>query len=344
MRRTSKLLCLALVVLALPAWVYAARIVDLDAAGLKPGDISSWTNAGTLNGAFDAVMSGGTKVETVDGRKAVTFDGTKDFLRSSFVTPPEITGSHAWSVVVQVYNPKVDGAEEPLVYWAHRGDGSRSAHLNYGNSKASGAVVHWGADMGFDTVPAEGKWHYIVLTYAGGKDGIENLYVDNKLNATAKRTLNLFTGEPIYLATTDMEKFFSGSLAEVKIYDFALSDQQVEFVSGSTKYTDVKMIGPLVELTASNLPGGKLEKWPNTGKLGGSFGLESSAPSVAQVDGNQAVTFTGKNWLQSTIGSDIAKGPCTVEYWVEQDGNERRRLPGAVVWGPADARGRAVRL
>lgn len=318
MKRTSKMLCLALVVLALSASVSAARLIDLDAAGLKPGDISSWSNAGTLKGGFEAVMSGGARVETVEGLKAVTFDGAKDFLKSSFVTPPEITGSHAWSVVAWVYNPKVDGIEEPLVYWAHRGDGNRTAHLNYGNSKASGAVVHWAADMGFDSVPAEGKWHKIVLTYAGGKDGVENLYVDGKLSATAKRTLNLFTGEPIYLATTDMEKFFSGSIAEVEIYDYLLADSAIAMVSGVPGDYDIITRLPLVELTAKNLPEGKLDKWPNEGTLGGSFGLESSAPSVAQVDGKQAVTFKGKNWLQSTEAADVAKGPYTVEYWVNR--------------------------
>jgi len=317
-RWIGKMLCMALLALALPAWVNAARLVDLDAAGLKSGDLSSWANAGTLKGGFDAVMSGGAKVETVDGRKAVTFDGLKDFLKSSFVTPPEITGSHAWSVVVQVYNPKVNGAEEPLVYWAHRGDGSRSAHLNYGDSKASGAVVHWGADMGYDGVPAEGKWHFIVLTYAGGTDGVENLYVDGKLNATAKRTLNLFAGEPIYLGATDFEKFFSGSLAQVSSYDYALTTEQMEVISGTATILDYKMIGPVVWLTANDLPEGKLESWPNKGKLGGSFGLESSAPKVAEVDGKQAVTFSSKTWLQSTFSTDLAKGPYTVEYWIDR--------------------------
>lgn len=290
----------------------ADRVVDLDAQTLSGDKVPVWANGGTLGGGFEAVKTGGATVEVVDGRKAVTFDGKGDYLRSSFTASAGITGDKPFSVAVRVYNPKVNAGEEPLVYWAHRGDGSRTAHLNYGDNKSSGAVVHWGGDMGYNPIPQEAKWHMIVLTYAGGKGGVENLYVDGKLNNTGKKSLNLFPGDPIYLGTTDLEKFFSGSISEVRIFDRALSEAEVAALDGNG---DQKLEGALVNLAAENLPEGRLTEWPNRGSLGGNFGLETAAPKLQNIDGNPAVVFGNRSWLQSQDTSSLA-GAFSVEYWV----------------------------
>ena len=299
---------------AFPFRASAERLVELDASTLTSGTLSSWPNKGALQGSFEATSMGGAVVGIVTDRKAVTFDGSGDFLRSSFPAPAAITGANPFTVAVWVHNPKVNAGEEPLVYWAHRGDGQRAAHLNYGNSKTSGAVVHWGADLGYaGGAPAEGKWHLIALTYEGGREGLESLYVDGNPNASAKRSLDLFSGDPIYIATTDFERFFSGSMAEVWIFDYALPGREIAGLmsAGATPSRPA-----LVHLSARNLPEGRLGKWPNDGSIGGSFGLESSAPRIVTLKGRRAVSFGPKTWLQSSWSANPVETSLTVEYWV----------------------------
>ncbi len=195
--------------------------------------VTSWSNRGSLSGSF---QSQGSPPITgfVDGRKAVSFDGT-DYLVSSFTSPASITGNSDYTVAAWVYNPQI-AQEECIIQWARRGTTSRDAQLNFGNHQLFGAVTHWGtADMGFDGgVPSAGNWHHIAVTYSGGTGGIEKLYVDGKLNASETKNLDLWTGNPMYLGCAienDLATrvlFLSGSVAEVRIYDQQLTEQQIE--------------------------------------------------------------------------------------------------------------------
>ncbi|MEI7899455.1 MAG: LamG-like jellyroll fold domain-containing protein [bacterium] len=301
---------------AIPLPLAAAKLVDLDASGLPSGQLSSWSSTGKSRETFESAKLGGATVATVDGRKAVSFDGTKDFLKSTFPAPVSITAGNAWTIAVRVFNPQINDGEEPLVYWAHRGVANRGAHLNYGSAKNTGAVVHWSADMGYGGgSPEAGKWHLVVLTYAGGKDGLESLYVDGKLSGSAKRTLDLFTDDPIFIGVTDLARYFSGSISEICILDKAASAEELAS-AGMTGAGEMKPEKPLVWLKAEGLSEGRIEKWPNRGTLDGSFAGMTSAPEVGETAGRKAVLFNGRSWLDACIESSLLSGAFTVEYWV----------------------------
>ncbi|MBN1419853.1 MAG: metallophosphoesterase [Planctomycetes bacterium] len=208
-------------------------------------------------------------VEVVAGRSAVSFDGD-DRLLATFSAPGEITGDSDFTVAVWAYNPRID-AEECMVQWARRGTLARAAQLNFGRAPGWGAVTHWSEpDMGFDGgVPSAGAWHHIAVTYEGGADGIERVYVDGEVNATERKTLRLWTGGSVRLGGSEAGHGFSGSLAEVRIHDAALSEDEIRFLAGGGGSAP----GPaLVLLTADGLAPGPLRSWTNRGALGGGFG------------------------------------------------------------------------
>jgi carbonic anhydrase/acetyltransferase-like protein (isoleucine patch superfamily) len=205
-------------------------LVDLDAADLALGILSNWTNNGSVGGSFGNEGTNPT-VETVDGQKAVTFDGN-DKMLASFTAPEGITGNGDYTAAVWAYNPSI-AWEECMVNWAHRGgpDGT-CAQINYGGSPDWGAVTHWGwPDMGFGTeVPAAGQWHHIAVTFDGS---IEKVYVNGQLTNSESKTLNIYADDPVYLGcAVGNTLYFSGSLASVQIYDVVLDETMITNLAG----------------------------------------------------------------------------------------------------------------
>jgi len=230
-------------------------------------------------------------VETVEGRQAVTFDGN-DFLLSTFRAPAEITGNHPFTVAVWAFNPKISG-EECMVEWAHRETTARAAQINYGNARDWGAVTHWTPryDIGYDGgVPEAGQWHHIAVTYEGGVDGLETVWVDGVLNTSETKTLNLWTGDPVRLGSTEKGHWFSGSLASVQMYDYALNASEIGYLA---KGTGIAPRTPLVALDATGLSTGTLTSWVNNGTLGGGFGdLLARDPAPADGETLEDLTVT----------------------------------------------------
>ena len=219
--------------------VSATPLVTLDASNLSTGAITTWTNTGSLGGSFSN-DSTAPQVQSVLGKKCVTFSGS-DHMKSSFTAPAGITSNGDWSVACWAYNPGI-GAEECMVSWADRSAGSRDMQFNYGNATGWGAATHMSNDLGWYNAiaPTAGQWHHLVLTFTGGTNGTETVYVDGVSNNTATKTLNLFTGEPMFLAcafNSDMSTGwnFSGSLAKVQVYDVALTSTDV----GHLYYNDL---------------------------------------------------------------------------------------------------------
>jgi len=218
----------------------SAPLVHLDAGDLSEGPVTTWVNAGTLGGKFDVNSldpDDNPTRGTVNSRAAVIFDGN-DYLIADFNAPGGITGANDFTVAIWAHNPQVAN-EECMVNWAKRGTSRRCAQLNYGLAPSSGAVTHWGvADMGYDGgVPEASMWHHIAVTYEGGENGTEIVWVDGKLNAIEHKTLNLWPDCPIYLGTAVQSDLitlvlhFSGSLAGVQVYDYALPEHEIVYLA-----------------------------------------------------------------------------------------------------------------
>ena len=215
-------------------------LVDLRARDLAYGTgVTTWPNRGTLG---DFMAHGAPVVEDVDGRKAVTFDGSSWFEGPASI--PSIEGAGSRTIEVWAYNPSI-ASEETMVSWARRGQPSGSnMAFNYGGSVTHGAADHWSPgdstqNLGYtgahSPAPAAGIWWHLVYTYDGQT---ARIYV-NAVEETANEgvgVLNTFGGYSIRIAAqgdntgTDIHKAlsFTGSLAEVRIYDQALTLQQIQ--------------------------------------------------------------------------------------------------------------------
>ena len=81
----------------------APPLIDLDASDLTEGALTTWTNDGSIAGSFG---NDGTtvNVETVGGKKAVTFNGTNR-MTADFPAPAAITGNGSYTVVALTVQP-----------------------------------------------------------------------------------------------------------------------------------------------------------------------------------------------------------------------------------------------
>jgi hypothetical protein len=272
--------------------------IKLNAGELQPGTVSSWRNKGSLGKAFVSGLSGAPQVESVRGKKTVTFDGRNDQLRSTVTVPDGITGNGDFTVTTWAFNPEI-GDQECMVQWGKRGTGNRCAQLNYGRNRLSGAVVHWGADLGYrDGVPEAGQWHHVAVVYEGGANGREMVYVNGKLNTVTNRTLDIWPAGLFRIGSADDSHFYSGSLASVQVYDTALKAEQIRLLAAGS---DSELPDALVNLSAEDLPDGSLHRWKNIGLLGGEFIRISSSPEARTAAGRKAVVFEDKKWLKAVF-------------------------------------------
>lgn len=155
---------------ALGIWLpksYAAVLVDLDASNLATGPLPSWSNTGTLGGAFTAPAAAVPAVAEVQRVKGVTLNGTTHFYTGP-AAPTQITGAGPRTIEAWILNP-VRADEETIFSWGRRGgpDGS-NVSFNHGLNATFGAVGHWGApDVGWNGQAAANRWTYVVYTYDG---------------------------------------------------------------------------------------------------------------------------------------------------------------------------------
>lgn len=208
-------------------------LIDLDSADLATGDLACWPNKGILGGIFGA--DGTTpNVGVVAGKKCVTFADT-DRMKASFLAPSGITGSGDYSVVFWAYKTSLI-PEMPVLSWAARnGSAGTCAQFNFGNLVGTGATTH-GTDP-FDLAfgylkPSANMWHHVAITY----DGVtEKCYLDGTLSATEAKTLAIASGERVYVGcgyslnagAYSPEVFLPASVASLQVYDYPLSDTQI---------------------------------------------------------------------------------------------------------------------
>ncbi len=237
-------------------------VINLDASGLALGTLSTWTNAGSLGGSFkdfNSKISGyRPTVQMVEGVKAVVFDGN-DIMTATSRAPASITGTNPFTVIYKVWNLDI-GVSERVFAWAKRGGTvyGRFADVGYGTAPSYGAVGHGSVgandpnyDMGFNRgVPAAHTWHTIAVTYPGGPNSVQTVMVDGLVNATKVMTLNIWPDCNMTIGcgydgnstavpptsnaiTPNSGLFFSGALANLKVYGFAIPPKDLAVLMGT---------------------------------------------------------------------------------------------------------------
>lgn len=222
------------------AWAQGAPLVSLDAAKLPDGPLAAWDNTGSLGGSFKSTGTS-PQVKTIDGVKAVDFDG-KQYMLADFNAPASITADKPWTVIVNVYARDI-GAERTLLSWANRP--VNCMEIEYGDAPLWGALGTWSAyTTGWgDVTPAARKWRQLIYSYAGGKDGEFQAWCDGELKVSKKFSLTTKDGRPFVLGACmldDPEKKpgyihqIDAAIASVQVYDRGYSQIECWKASGKT--------------------------------------------------------------------------------------------------------------
>lgn len=199
-------------------------LVDFKVNALKEGvALTKLPNKGKLGGEF--IVEGQATVTTVDGIKAVSFDG-KSLFKLSKPSPANMRWNAPFTASAWVYNPTVEMGE-CLLAWNTRDNmlqGTYAAMI-YGTGNY-GAVAHGdgAVDIHYKGVPAKGQWHHIVVTFDGA---LENIYVDGKLNTQQPMSLYVETGDILIGGSGPDHEFFSGYIANARLYDKGMTEQEV---------------------------------------------------------------------------------------------------------------------
>ena len=79
--------------------------------------------------------------------------------------------------------------------------------------------------MTYRTLPIANQWHHIVLTFDGV---VEKVYVNGELNNSQNMTLaSCIKNAKIILGASDVGENFTGYMASVRMYDYAMNKEEV---------------------------------------------------------------------------------------------------------------------
>ncbi len=339
MRRSAIWLLSIVLISFVPASVHAGEppLVDLDARPLQVGSLPSWPNHGRMGGSF---KPGGDRpvVASVAGRQAVTMS-EKEWMRSTFPAPLEITGGKPFTLALWVYPTRLVG-KQVMVSWASRPNDC--AEFGYGRSSREGAFAGWHRDAAYGRVPRPSQWHHIAFAYA---DGRLRVYVDGELDSEAALKPTPKPGEPILLgAAWDAAKKepafgFRGSLATVRIWGRALSHREIRNDMGSTAPFDPEPADDaVIEARRVTL------RWSNGHPQARSVRLYLAADraAVEAMAASAVLARLGADGAGQCDAGDLTLGKTS--FWrVEQLDAEGKRLDAGPVWsftvspGPATA-------
>ncbi|QOG02154.1 family 43 glycosylhydrolase [Flavobacterium sp. MDT1-60] len=209
-------------------------LVDLDASKMaNNSDLNTISNKGSIGGIF--TRSGDISLENSEGIKAFNFKNGAFTLDKT--VPKSLAWNGSYTVATWVKNPEIEKEGEILASWCDRTAFSLANSYNalaY-NSGNYGAGVHLDGhfDMKFNKIPEANKWHYIVLTFDGV---VEKVYVDGILDNSQNMLLSSAIDKAkIIIGGSDIGENFSGFIASLRLYDYALNQKDLLQLMKQTK-------------------------------------------------------------------------------------------------------------
>jgi hypothetical protein len=199
--------------------VHYDTTVDSVVSGSSVVDTSGQGNNGTLNG--------GASYSTAD--KAFNLDGTGDFVKGTI--PSSLSGNDPYSFSMWVKpNTIQSGFVTPFEMGNRTNDQSCGLYLN------GGVIVHlaFANNLQATTSVTANQWMHIVGTYTSGS---RKVYADGVLLASdSYSSMNIGATEMTLGANNDDSQGFNGSISNFKLYDVALTADEVaaEYALGRT--------------------------------------------------------------------------------------------------------------
>ncbi len=209
-------------------------LVDLNVDTIKDNNgLNSIPNKGSLGGIF--TKSGTVSIEKKEGIKALNF--TNGALILDKAVPKTLAWNGSFTVTTWVKNPEIANEGEIIASWCDRHQFSLANSYNalaY-NSGNYGAVAHLDGhfDMRYSKLPEANKWHYIVVTFDGV---VEKIYVDGVLDNSQSMLLSSAIDKAkIIIGASDIGENFSGDMASLQMYDYAIDQQELLKLMNTTK-------------------------------------------------------------------------------------------------------------
>jgi len=210
-------------------------LVALDAKEIKVQDsFTELPNDGSVGGIF--IRNGEVFIETDNkGIRALNF--VKGSLVLDLPVPKSLKWNGSYTLATWLKNPIADKEGECIASWCDRfkfglANSYNALYYNTGNYGAAGHLDgHF--DMKYNQVPSQNEWHHIVLTF----DGIvEKIYVDGKLDNSQNMTLaSQIDNAKIRIGASDVGENYSGYMASIRMYDYALNANQIKELMKDTE-------------------------------------------------------------------------------------------------------------
>ncbi len=307
------------------------------------GYLTTANNSGSAGNVINGAISGATWTNSGKFGKALVFDGLNDYIQAPDDNSLDITNLtlSAW------INP---GILNGRIIDKETSGGSNGYIMDTFNSKirlcASGCVSS-------NTTLSTGVWHHIVVTFDGTNT---RFYLDGKsdgssttVTSVSTNALNLRIG-----ADQDGANVFNGSIDEVKIYNYALSEDEVkiDYNHGSALVLGARGDNTTYEKQATNqaycVPGdttscaAPVAEWNfdegfnqsandisgngNTGTLGSAATPDSADPIWTSGKYGKALKFDGTDDVVSINDIDsidfAVNQNFTIEFWVKAGLND----------------------
>lgn len=212
-----------------------SKLVSIDASDYSQGaQGTSLSNKGDIGGNF--LQEGEVTLEK-DDKGVRAFNFTKGALVMDVPVPKSLEWNGSFTVATWVKNPEISKEGECLVSWCDRfrfnlANSYNALHFNSGNY---GAAAHLDGhfDMKYNNLPSANEWHHIVLTFDGV---VEKVYVDGKLDNSQNMVLaSQIENAKIRIGASDVGENYSGYLASVQMYDYALNKVEIKKLMQATK-------------------------------------------------------------------------------------------------------------
>jgi hypothetical protein len=200
-------------------------------------------NHGSLGSAYNATYEGSPtrQAATDGGDTGVQFDEAADFLESLTAVPTALTGNPTFTAEARVFIPTGMHAQNwaPMLHWGST-DTMTAAYFSFTRSDANDVFVgFYNGGLYGDDVLTDGEWHHIVWVRQGGGTVLEGttLYVNGvsvSLSPDPELSNNTSNNTPNIVPSTfrvnngvDSDRYFTGLLDEVALYDRALSEEEI---------------------------------------------------------------------------------------------------------------------
>lgn len=216
------------------------KLVAIDAEDVSlDEDFESLPNKGNIGGNFEKE---GQIILSEDGEGVKALHFTKGALVLDVPVPKSLEWNGVFTVATWVKNPEIAKEDECLVSWCDRfrfnlANSYNALHFNSGHY---GAAAHLDGhfDMKYHNLPSPNEWHHIVLTFDGV---VEKIYVDGKLDNSQIMTLaSQVDAAKIRIGASDVGENYSGYMASMQMYDYALTESEIKKLIGETKPSKAK--------------------------------------------------------------------------------------------------------